>query len=91
MGNTAVSRDKYSTWLRLVLYLSLDMPPRAVFPVQTRGSALSITYSWIDILKQVAIGLDYLYTNYTMISKVIMYVLQLPYYIKAVVIDKHVL
>ena len=42
--NTAlgdVSRDKYSTRLRLVLYLSLDTPPRAVFSIQTRGSALS--------------------------------------------------
>ena len=26
-----------------MLYLSLDMPPRAVFPIQTSGSALSIT------------------------------------------------
>ena len=44
MRNTAlgdVSRDKYSTWLRLVLYLSLNTPPRAVFSIQTRGSALS--------------------------------------------------
>ena len=42
--NTALggmSRDKYSTRLRLVLYLSLDTPPRAVFSVQTRGGALS--------------------------------------------------
>ena len=42
--NTAlgyVSRDKYSTRLCLVLYLSLDTPPRAVFSIQTRGSALS--------------------------------------------------
>ena len=46
--NTAlgdVSRDKYSTRLRLVLYLSLDTPPRAVFSIQTRGSALSNIYS----------------------------------------------
>ena len=44
MRNTAlgdVSRDKYSTRLRLVLYLSLNTPPRAVFSIQTRGSALS--------------------------------------------------
>ena len=44
MENTAlggVSQDKYSTQLRLVLYLSLDTPPRAVFSVQTRGGALS--------------------------------------------------
>ena len=42
--NTAhrnVSRDKYSTRLRLMLYLSLDMPPHTVFSVQSRGSALS--------------------------------------------------
>ena len=39
-----VSRDKYSTWLRLVLYLSFDRPPRAVFSIQTRGSALSNIY-----------------------------------------------
>ena len=38
--NTAlvyVSQDKYSIWLHLVLYLSVDMPPRAVFSVQTRA------------------------------------------------------
>ena len=35
------SRGKYSTWLCLVLYLPLDTPPRAVFPVHTRGSALT--------------------------------------------------
>ena len=41
--NTAlgdVSWDKYSTRLRVVLYLSLDTPPHAVFSVQTCGSAL---------------------------------------------------
>ena len=46
--NTAlrgVSQDKYSTRLRLVLYLSLDTPPRAVFSVQTRGGALSNIYA----------------------------------------------
>ena len=40
--NTALgdmSRDKYSTRLCLVLYLSLNTPPRAVFSVQTHGSA----------------------------------------------------
>ena len=36
-----VSRGKYSTRLRLVLYLPLDTPPRAVFPVYARGSALT--------------------------------------------------
>ena len=47
MKNTALggmSRDKYSTRLRLVLYLSLDTPPRAVFYIQTRGSALTSIY-----------------------------------------------
>ena len=42
--NTALgdmSRDKYSTRLHLMLYLSLDTPPCAVFSIQTRGSALS--------------------------------------------------
>ena len=39
-----VSRDKCSTRLRLVLYLSLDTPPCAVFSIQTRGSALSNIY-----------------------------------------------
>ena len=34
-------RDKYSTRLHLVLYLSLDTLPHAVFSIQTRGSALS--------------------------------------------------
>ena len=44
MKNTTlrdVFRDKYSTQLFLVLYLSLDTPPHTVFSVQTRGSALS--------------------------------------------------
>ena len=35
-----VSRDKYSTRFHLVLYLSLDTPPRALFFIQTRGGAL---------------------------------------------------
>ena len=50
--NTAlgdVSRDKYSTRLRLALYLSLNTPSRAVFSIQTRGSALSNIYSINDI------------------------------------------
>ena len=44
MKNTALgalSRDKYSTRLCLVLYLSLDMPPHAVFSIQIHGGALS--------------------------------------------------
>ena len=40
-----MSRDKYSTRLRLVLYLSLDTPPRALFFIQTRGGALTYTYN----------------------------------------------
>ena len=40
-----VSRGKYSTRLRLVLYLPLDTHPRAVFPVHTRGSALTHIYN----------------------------------------------
>ena len=40
--HSGVSRGKYSTWLRLVLYLPLDTHPCAVFPVHTRGSALTI-------------------------------------------------
>ena len=46
--NTAlgdVSQDKYSTRLRLVLYLSLETPPSAVFSIQTRSGALSNMYS----------------------------------------------
>ena len=38
-----VSQDKYSTLFHLVLYLSLNMPPCAVFSVHTCGSALSNT------------------------------------------------
>ena len=36
-----VSQDKYSTRLCLVLYLSLNTLPHAVFSMQTCGSALS--------------------------------------------------
>ena len=39
-----VSQGKYSTRLCLVLYLPLDTPPRYVFPVHTRSSALTIQY-----------------------------------------------
>ena len=35
-----VSQDKYSIWLRVVLYLSLNTPPCAVFSIHTSGSAL---------------------------------------------------
>ena len=41
------SRGKYSTRLRLVLYLPLDTHPRAVFPVHTRGSALTHIYQYL--------------------------------------------
>ena len=50
MKNTALGdlcQDKYSTRLGLVLYLSLDMPPRAVFSIQTCGSALSNINSFL--------------------------------------------
>ena len=36
-----MSQDKYSTQLYLMLYLSLDMPPCAVFFVHTHRDALS--------------------------------------------------
>ena len=47
---TPQSRGKYSTWLRLVLYLPLDTPPRAIFSVHTRSGALTIPYEthWHD-------------------------------------------
>ena len=41
--HSGVSQDKYSTRPCLMLYLSLEMPPHVVFPVQTHGSALSNT------------------------------------------------
>ena len=47
MKNTTlvdVSQDKYNTRLRLVLYLSVNMPPQTVFSIQTHGSALSNIY-----------------------------------------------
>ena len=50
MKNTAlggVSQDKYSLWLFFVLYLSLDMPPHAVFSIHTRGSALSNMHTYL--------------------------------------------
>ena len=42
LGN--VSQNQYSTWLYLVLYLSLNTPPRAVFSVHACSSALSSSY-----------------------------------------------
>ena len=47
-----MSRDKYSTKLHLVLYLSSDMSPSAVFSIHTHGSVLSNMYSileWISV------------------------------------------
>ena len=35
------SQDKYSTWVHLVLYLSLDTPFMLYFPYSTRSGALS--------------------------------------------------
>ena len=40
---------KHSTQLHLVLYLSLDTPPRAVFSIQTHGSALSNISSTLSL------------------------------------------
>ena len=39
-----VSQNKYSSWLCLVLYLSLNTPPRAVFSVHACSVALSSSY-----------------------------------------------
>ena len=52
MKNTALrdmSRDKYSTRLCLMLYLSLDTPPRALFFIKMCGGALIYTYRGIEI------------------------------------------
>ena len=49
-----VSRGKYSTRLRLVLYLPLDTPPRAVFSVHTRGSALTHIYCTVCFIHMYA-------------------------------------
>ena len=50
MKNTALgdmSQDKYSTQLRLMLYLFLNTPPHVVLFIQTCGSALRNIYSYI--------------------------------------------
>ena len=39
-----VSQNQYSSWLCLVLYLSVNTPPRAVFSVHTCSSALCSSY-----------------------------------------------
>ena len=47
MKNTAlgdVSRDKYSTRLRLVLYFSLNTPPCAIFFIDARRCFNNYTY-----------------------------------------------
>ena len=51
-----VSRGKYSTRLRLVLYLPLDTPPRAVFSVQTRGSALTHIYCMLTFKQSLTVS-----------------------------------
>ena len=40
-----VSQNQYSSWLCLVLYLSLNTPPRAIFSVHACSSALSSSYT----------------------------------------------
>ena len=46
-----MSQDKYSTWLRLELYLFLNTLPCAVFSVHTCRSVLSNTYipNWVHM------------------------------------------
>ena len=44
-------RDKYNTWLYLVLYLSLGTPLMLYFSIYTRGSALSNICDWIGYWK----------------------------------------
>ena len=39
-----VSQNQYSSWLCLMLYLSLNTPPHAVFSVHVCSSALSSSY-----------------------------------------------
>ena len=39
-----VSQNQYSSWRCLVLYLSLNTPPHAVFSVHVCSSALSSSY-----------------------------------------------
>ena len=39
-----VSQNQYSSWIYLVLYLSLNTPPCAIFSVHTCSSALSTSY-----------------------------------------------
>ena len=39
-----VSQNQYSSWLYLVLYLSLNTPPDAVFSVHACSSVLSSSY-----------------------------------------------
>ena len=63
-----VSRGRYSTGLRLVLYLPLNTPPRAVFPVHTRGSALThtcgITLMLVSTILISSINLVFKLSNY---------------------------
>ena len=39
-----VSQNQYSSWLCLVMYLSVNTPPHAVFSVHACSSALSSSY-----------------------------------------------
>jgi len=44
-----LSQDKYSTWLHLVLYLSLDNSLMLYFQHSTHGNALPFTYIYIYV------------------------------------------
>ena len=69
-----VSRGKYSTQLHLVLYLPLDTPPRAVFPVHTRGSALTIPYSTFLLEFYITIYIFAYYDNHEILYHDISYI-----------------
>ena len=65
MKNTALgvgSRNKYNTQLCLVLYLSLDPIPHAVFPYITRNGALT------NIRRMLKVHIHLTTDNYTIMS-----------------------
>ena len=53
-----MSQDKYSTWLRLVLYLSVDMPPCAIFSIHTALSNIYIA-SYLSSIITIKLLLNY--------------------------------
>ena len=65
IDNTALE-GVYSTQVCLVLYLFLDMPPRAVFSLKTCGSALSITmfpsksYKALNVMVCMVIAINFI-------------------------------